>query len=206
MQKVLVDANVLYSRTLRDWIALLSTSPAGELFACRWTEDIMAEAIHAIRKARPDLTGGQIAHVRESISRAFGPDGLVRDYEVPDPALFSDPHDAHVHGAALACGASILVTSNVKDFQDIMDDDNASYEVFTPDEFLLLVNESAPECVREVIERQVEYLIKKEPEFDLPGRLKQSGAVEFARVVAEHLQNLDIGKIYARVQKATALD
>ncbi len=47
---VLVDANVWYSRTLRDWIGMLYTTPDAPPFLVHWTEDIMAELLYHLRK------------------------------------------------------------------------------------------------------------------------------------------------------------
>jgi len=53
--RVLLDANVLVSRTLRDWVLLLQAR-AGGMFATCWTEDILAETIHAVRRRNPTWT------------------------------------------------------------------------------------------------------------------------------------------------------
>lgn len=47
---VFVDANVHFSRTRRDWIGLLSTTPDDPPFHVYWTEDIVAEVIRNLRK------------------------------------------------------------------------------------------------------------------------------------------------------------
>lgn len=112
--RVLVDANVLYSRTLRDWVFLLAlASGTGPLYDVLWTEDILAETVRNFRKRYPDVPGGYVADIVEKVREIF-PEGRIRDYECPPGQ--PDPGDAHVHGAAVAGGADILLTSNVADF------------------------------------------------------------------------------------------
>ncbi|MEJ7647683.1 MAG: hypothetical protein WKF57_01350 [Nakamurella sp.] len=57
--RVLPDANVLHSRTLRDWLLMLMLEPTVELFTLFYTEDILAEVVTTIRRRRPDLSGGR---------------------------------------------------------------------------------------------------------------------------------------------------
>ena len=37
---MLVDANVLYPKTLRDWLALLYSQGGSDMFTVYWTDDI----------------------------------------------------------------------------------------------------------------------------------------------------------------------
>lgn len=52
--RVLVDANVFYSRTVRDWLGLMYTTSEAEPFLVCWTEDIMAELLYHLRKGHPE--------------------------------------------------------------------------------------------------------------------------------------------------------
>lgn len=78
---VLVDANVLVSRTLRDWLLQLCLVTNGDMFEVKWTEDIMAEVIHTIRRRNPDIHGGSISNLRQKIERIL-PHGKVTQYQV----------------------------------------------------------------------------------------------------------------------------
>ena len=51
--RVLIDANVLYSRTLRDWILLLEIESEARMFKVHWTEDILAEVLYRTRRKSP---------------------------------------------------------------------------------------------------------------------------------------------------------
>jgi predicted nucleic acid-binding protein len=191
-QIVLIDSNVLYSRTLRDWVALLHSKSKGSVFRARYTEDIMAEVIYRLRRNHPDWPGQILLKIRQRLEGAF--EGcLVEKYEIDSNFLGKDPHDAHVHSAALACKAHMLLTSNGKDFLPSGTElDTLAYEVWTPDDFLMLVNETAPELVREVISFQLAHFMKDGDEVDLPGALRKAESPNFALCVAHHLQTISI--------------
>lgn len=55
---VLVDANVWVSRCLRDWVCALYVH-SNAMFTVVWTEDILAETLHAVRRLYPNLEGGK---------------------------------------------------------------------------------------------------------------------------------------------------
>lgn len=181
--RVLVDANVLYSRTLRDWVFMLALAGgAGAFYDVLRTEDILAETVRNFRKNHPNVAGGYIADVVEKVRETF-PEGRVRDYECPPWDL--DAGDAHVHGAALAGEADILLTSNVAHFiGENCDPDEMPYEVYAPDEFLMLAWQSQSEVVRTVYDQMEAYRVSREGKYSLAERLKHAGAGEFARVIA----------------------
>jgi hypothetical protein len=95
---VLYDANVLYSGLMRDLLMRLALA---NIFQAKWTNDIQEEWIRNLR-----------LKMQEAL-----PDALVIDYEHLIPTLtLPDPNDRHVLAAAIHCGATKLVTSNLKDF------------------------------------------------------------------------------------------
>lgn len=139
--------------------------------------------VRNFRKRYPDVPGGgYVADIVEKVREIF-PEGRIRDYECPPGQ--PDPGDAHVHGAAVAGGADILLTSNVADFIGTgRDPDELPYEIYTPDEFLMLVWQSQPEIVQSVYAQMEEYRVSREGNYSLAERLKHAGAGDFARVVA----------------------
>lgn len=183
-QIVLVDANVWFSRTLRDWIGMLYTTPDSAPFEVKWTEDILAELLRALRRKNPEWDGGEISRIRDLIAGTFEV-GRVDDYLVAGDYLGNDPNDAHVHAAAIACGADILLTQNVKDFA--RRENESSYEVLTPDEFFLLIDDSRPELVSKVTVSICEYWMNRKIEAELPKSLKEAGCPRFAERVRVHL-------------------
>ncbi len=67
---VLPDSNVLFSRTLRDWLFMLSAE--GTLYTVHSTEDILAEVISKYRDKFPHVSGEQVEriqrHFRDRVS------------------------------------------------------------------------------------------------------------------------------------------
>ncbi|MCH5643313.1 hypothetical protein [Gordonia sp. ABSL49_1] len=51
--RVFVDENVLWPKTLRDWLFLLRNATGGEMFTVCSTEDVVAEAIYTLRRKKP---------------------------------------------------------------------------------------------------------------------------------------------------------
>ncbi len=81
---------------------------------------------------------------------------------------------------------------NGKDFPD---HDELPYEVYHPDDFLLLVDDANAEGVFKVSEQQLCYFHGKSSStegVDLPLRLKNAGAPLFAARVRSHLQRVDM--------------
>ncbi|TVU61951.1 PIN domain-containing protein [Paenarthrobacter nitroguajacolicus] len=187
---VLLDANILYSRTLRDWIGLLQCE-APSLFTVVWTEDIMVETLYHLRKNNPLWSEKQIGGLRRQFEAAFT-GGQITGYQIDTALTYPDIGDAHVHAAAVHGAVDILVTKNGKDFPY---SDDLPYEIYEPDDFLVLVDDAAPQAVRAVTESQLRYYHQKcssDEGVDLPLRLKKAEAPKFAARVREHLQHMDM--------------
>lgn len=182
--RVFLDANVLYSRTLRDWLGLLYTIPDIPPFHVRWTEDVLAEVIYHLRRRHPEWSGSRIAAIRDRIAGTFEA-GRVTDFEIDATWSGNDPNDSHVHSAAAGCGADILLTCNVSDFPA----DAATYEVYHPDDFFLLVDDSSPRLVRRAVVDQIQYWLRRDREPHLPQQLRAAGCPKFAERVRRHLND-----------------
>lgn len=123
-----VDANVWFSRTLRDWLGMLYTVPESPPFVVYWTEDVLAELIYHLRKKNPSWPGDRITGIRDQLAGTFEA-GRVERFEVDPTYGGRDPGDAHVHAAAVACRADVLVTCNANDFE--WSENTSPYEVMT---------------------------------------------------------------------------
>lgn len=188
--RVLVDANVLYSRTLRDWLCLLYLE--GEpLFSIHWTEDILAETVYHLRRDHPGWSGRKITSIHDRIRQTFE-GGRVDDF-VDDPSYQGkDPNDRHVHAAAVTCQANILLTDDAG-FAGWVDDVESAelpYEIYKPDQFFVLVDDASPELVLRVTAEQQKYWIDKNGGANLPKALRAAGCEYFAERVRQHLQTL----------------
>lgn len=107
MTKVFLDTCVLFPPILRD--LLLGLADAG-LFVPHWSDGVAAEWLHVTaRKGEP---GAAEALTR---MRARWPQGQGAAGE---PALLDlpDAGDTHVLAAAIAAGAEVLLTLNLRDF------------------------------------------------------------------------------------------
>ncbi|MGB4767650.1 MAG: PIN domain-containing protein [Candidatus Saccharimonas sp.] len=183
--RVLVDANVLFSRTLRDWLCLLYLE-SDTFFSVYWTEDIVAEVIYRLRRQHPDWPGHKVVGIRDKICETFE-GGRVDDF-VPDGSFpGTDANDAHVHAAAIACSATILLTGDAG-FSAPGVAENLPYEVYSPDEFFVLVDDSSPEKVIAVTETQQSYWLQRHDRCNLPRKLTAAGCPNFAERVLAHLQ------------------
>ncbi len=176
--RVFVDSNVLYSRTLRDWLCLLTLANDRPHFLICWSEDVLAEVIYHLRRKHPQWSGRRIQKIRDSIVGALE-GGLVHEFDVDETFDGRDPHDAHVHAAASACGAEYLLTMNLRDFA-IAD---TRYEVIDPDSFFMLIHDSAPALVASVTREQMSYWARVRDEAMLPEYLERAECPQFAQVV-----------------------
>lgn len=179
-----VDANVWFSRTRRDWLGLLYTLAEDPPFQVYWTEDVLAELIHSLRKHQPEWSGARITQIRDRLAGVFEV-GRVEDFTVDGSYRGRDQHDAHVHAAALACRAELLITCNTTDFQW---DANASpYEVLSPDDFFLLVDDAMPGLVLAAAKEMTQYWLGRNGEANLPQQLRTAECPRLAERVRQHL-------------------
>ena len=141
---VIYDACLLFSAARRDLFMHLAMSG---LFRARWTAEIQEEWIEALIAHRPDLDRARLSRTRDLMNE-FAPDSEVVGYQSLIKGLkLPDPDDRHVLAAAIRCGASEIITFNLKDFPD---SELASFNIQArhPDEFAAsLVDLSAPAVV-----------------------------------------------------------
>ncbi|QAY71261.1 PIN domain-containing protein [Xylanimonas protaetiae] len=154
--KVLLDANILFSRTLRDWLFLLRNETGGEAFTILATEDIIAETIYRYRRRYRRASGAQIAAVHDRIVEQL--DDRIVDYEIDDTSPLADENDAHVHAAAVAAGIDLVITADTG-FTNLDDKQRATlgYRALTADEFLTEVDNVTPSAVDAVTRAQLRY-------------------------------------------------
>lgn len=185
--RVLVDANVLFSRTQRDWLFLLKLKSEGRIFTVSSTVDIIAETVARIRDKNPYASGGTMVRINDQLLANL--DERVDEYTVDDPFAGADQGDAHVDAAARASGADVVLTCDTG-WAKLGDEVLATlpYEVQRPDDFFCLVDDASPATVRLVIKDQVDYWLSKHGEADLPARLRAASCPEFTERVRQHLQ------------------
>jgi len=134
-----LDANVLYPFLVRD--VLLSFADAG-LYRPLWTDRINEEWSSNLIEKLP----GKEAQIRATIQVMNGafPEALVRQYEdLIENLQLPDIDDRHVLAAAIHCGASVIVTENLKDFPSVILE-QYGLDALTADEFVLNALEIYP--------------------------------------------------------------
>jgi predicted nucleic acid-binding protein len=144
---VLADANVLYSRVLRDY---LLHAAAQEVIAIAWSAQILAEVTRHLMQNVTGFDGAAGNRLIRAMNRAFPlaeiEPGEEHFHRLADVSL-PDEYDRHVLAAAIAAEATVLCTSNTKDFPADAARD-AGVEVLTPDDLLSrLVTEYEPQMV-----------------------------------------------------------
>lgn len=145
--RTLLDACVLYPTVLRQILTGVCTAGLARPL---WSPRILEEWARAAARLGPrheEIARGEIAALT-----AAWPGASV----APDPAVeaglhLPDPADAHVLAAAIAGGAEILVTLNLRDFPRRT---LAPVGILPqhPDPWLLTLHEVAPEPVARVAE------------------------------------------------------
>jgi PIN domain-containing protein len=200
---VLVDANVLYSRTLRDWLGLCYLQSDG-WFEVVWTEDIMAEVIYRLRRANPTASDPQIGGVRDRLVEMFST-GRIAGFPIDSNVPYPDIFDAHVHAAAIHADVDFVLTADAGFEQLEGQLDELPYEVHNPDSFFCLLDDSSPDAIKAVIQKQVDYWKAKGKQSNLCTHLERAGAPQFADRIRSHLRGcrLDSERPQSRRDQST---
>jgi predicted nucleic acid-binding protein len=159
------------------------------MFQLYTSEDVLAETVSKLRDNHPRWDGAQTSRVRGAIMEVF--DGIIEDFDGAVDYQGLDPDDFHVHAATLAANANILLTCD----NGLLNQPNAdelSYEAFHPDDFFVLVNDSAPLSVRSATLDQIRYLQRRygDRKTKLVDSLLGSACPQFAEIARLHLIDL----------------
>ncbi len=139
----ILDASVLYPAPLRHLLVALSIAGA---FRARWTSTIQDEWTRSLLRDRPDLDAQRIARTCHLMD-AHIDDAVVEGYDhLIEQLTLPDPDDRHVFAAAIHCGASVIVTVNLKDFPATALEER-HVKAQHPDSFLLDLIEKDTELV-----------------------------------------------------------
>lgn len=140
---VLSDANVLYSRVLRDYLLYAATR---QLISIAWSQSILDEMTEHLQANIDGFTPDSGALLVRLMNTHF-PYALT---QVVDETLervagaeLPDEGDRHVLAAAVESGADVLCTSNLKDFPETIVD-QYGFVVQHPDELLVGLIRSCP--------------------------------------------------------------
>ncbi|WP_439032926.1 PIN domain-containing protein [Gordonia terrae] len=131
--RVVLDACVMLPQHLNN---LLLTLAEHDLFTPVWTPHLLDE-VHRNLTGKLGVTAGQADHRITQMRRAFphASDHSAGYLTLVD-AMTNHPKDRHVLASAVASGAALIVTANLKDFPSQACDPHGITAVH-PDDFLL---------------------------------------------------------------------
>ena len=145
MIRAVLDADVLYPLPLRD--TLLSAAHEG-CFQPVWSAEILDEMIRNLRADNRIDPAGATA-LRQSLDMHFE-DALVHGHRPLIAKMKNQLKDRHVAACAVAGEASLIVTSNIRDFAPLP----RGIAAVTPDDFLLRLMVETPDLLRTALNAQ----------------------------------------------------
>lgn len=113
---VLADANVLYSRVLRDYLLYAAMQGVLEI---RWSTAILAEVVEHLTNNIAGFDAAAGARLVAAMNGAFPAAEVEADNDAEAAVAglsLPDDGDRHVLAAAVAIEADVLCTDNLKDF------------------------------------------------------------------------------------------
>jgi hypothetical protein len=149
-----LDACVLFPYSLRDLLLRLAEV---ELYDLCWSDRILEEVRRNLI-LRYGMTPAQADRLDGHLRAAF--DGACANSQLIDriePTMPNQDSDRHVLAAAVASGAEVVVTANLKHFARC---DEVGVTAMHPDEFLCDLLQLNPEAVDRVLGQQVADLRK----------------------------------------------
>jgi hypothetical protein len=143
------DACVLYPFHLRN---LLVQCAVDRLVDARWTDEIHDEWIRNLTANDPTIPPNHLRAARDLMNAAV-PTATVKAYEAIIPSIvLPDADDRHVVAAAVAAGASVIVTWNVRDFP-AAELRRHRLRKLTPDIFLTRLYDQIPDAMIAAVAR-----------------------------------------------------
>jgi predicted nucleic acid-binding protein len=179
------DANVLYSRVLRDY--LLYSAAVGA-FSVAWSADILDEAVGHLVENTPGFTEESGVVLKRLMNEAYPlaqVDPSEGDFRRLRGVHMPDEGDRHVLAAALASEADVVCTGNTKDFPEAA---TAPFgiKVLTPDQLFCNLLENCPEKLLCAHRRSVSTLAGATDTSTI-GALKMAGAPRTAEAMEKLL-------------------
>lgn len=165
---------------------MLRNASNGQMFAVYSTVDIIAEVMYNWRRKYPTKSGNEAASIHDRIVSQL--DDRIDDFQIDNGFPGHDVNDQHVHAAAVASGAQIVLTAD-GGFTGLTEQqkDALPYDILTSDEFFVLVDDSNPDVVRQVTNEQRTYWEKRQSSRSLADQLVVAGCPDFGNRVRNYL-------------------
>lgn len=184
---VILDSNILYPAPVRDLFLELALT---DLFRAKWSNLIHEEWIRSVLRDRKDISRERLERTRDMMNSHVR-DCLVSGFEHLIPTIkLKDPDDCHVVAAAVIGRADLIVTYNLKDFDEKV---LKEFRLTTqhPDDFLVhlysLANVSVVEAVSRVRARLKNPLISVKQYLET---LRRHHLKEFSDLLEPHLDEI----------------
>lgn len=149
------------------------------LYQAYWSAQILDEVCRNL--VARGMPAGKADRLRAEMTRSF-PEALVSGHETLIGAMENDPKDRHVAAAAVAAGAEVIVTSNLRDFHPLP----SGIEAQHPDEFLCNLYDLDPDGMVRLVRKQAAALRNPPRSFaDVLSGLSKT-APELAEALGQH--------------------
>lgn len=183
---VLADANVLYSRVLRDYLLYAADE---EVISVTWSPEILREMTEHLVENVAGFTHESGERLVTAMNRAFPYAETTPSDEARAAvaeAAVPDEDDRHVLAAAVAAEATVLCTSNVRDFPEEVTTP-LGVHVMTPDALLARLVRQFPTTMHRVHATSVARLRGASDDSTIAA-LERAGAPRTAALVCELVQ------------------
>ncbi|MGB4634620.1 MAG: hypothetical protein WBH82_06730 [Arcanobacterium sp.] len=182
--RVFIDANVLRSRVLIDWLYHFRKYTVATI-ELETSLDVIHEALYTLRRDQPMASDLIIRRrlklikflVDEIISKSF-PSNL-------QSFTGTDVHDYHVHAAAIHSAADFILTAN-KPTDITTTPGDQPYRIVHPDDFFCAIAEMDPSAFASALSAQYHYWLSREAEPLLADALRKAGCPQFAALVEKN--------------------
>jgi hypothetical protein len=146
---VVLDACVLANFSLCDTLLRIAEPP--RLFEPKWSEEIIRETKRTL-EAKLGWPKSLITYLESELQANFS-EAWIAGYESLIPQMTNDEKDRHVLAAAARCGASVIVTFNLRHFQP-EHVGRLGVVAMHPQSFLIAMFQQEPEIVTAKLEQQ----------------------------------------------------
>ncbi|MDR0283838.1 MAG: PIN domain-containing protein [Propionibacteriaceae bacterium] len=144
---VVADANVLFSRSLRDYLLIAAEQ---EVIEVHWSPQILKDLADKLVERRPGFTAAAAQRLVNAMTTAF-PDALItpskEDLTRVSKYALPDSDDCDVIASALTVEATIICTLNRKHFPEPVMDDLGLTAIGPDDLLVALIDDYPPQMV-----------------------------------------------------------